>query len=275
MTAAKNNSFSDRALTGGEGGRIAPAEDLFAPDASSPAPKPAQKSASKADDKPHHLGHRDRLRTRFLEGGESALADYELVEMLLFLGIPRKDTKPLAKELIRAFHSFAGVMAADYEALAAVKGMTKSAAVTMKLVEAAAHRMMKKTLIGQPVLSSWSRLVEYLHATMAQEKKEHFRILFLDRKNNLIADEIQQTGTVDQTPVYPREILKRALHHAATAVVLVHNHPSGDPTPSQADIEMTKQIIVAANALDITVHDHLIVSRKGVTSMKSEGLIDA
>ncbi len=233
----------------------------------------AAQNGGQADDKPHHLGHRDRLRTRFVEGGGEALADYELIEMLLFLGIPRKDTKPLAKDLIKHFKSYEAVLATDYDDLAAFKGMTKNAAVALKLVQASAHRMLRASVMGEPVLNSWARLMDYLRATMAQEKREHFRILFLDRKNNLIADEVQQSGTVDQTPVYPREIVKRAIQLNATALILVHNHPSGDPSPSRADIDMTRQVVEAAKTLDIVVHDHIIVSRKGLTSLKNEGLM--
>lgn len=233
-------------------------------------PQPASPSKK---ERPHHTGHRDRLRNRFMDGGSAALADYELVEMLLFLGIPRKDVKPLAKTLLQRFGGYSALLAAAPEDLLAVKGMTRNAVVALKLVKESAQRMMKQDVLGQPVLNSWGRLMDYLYATMAEEKKEHFRILFLDRKNNLIADEIQQTGTVDQTPAYPREIVKRALELSATALILVHNHPSGDPAPSAADIEMTSQIMNAAKALEITVHDHVIISKKGYTSFKSEGLI--
>jgi DNA repair protein RadC len=202
------------------------------------------------------------------------MPDYEIVEMLLALGILRKDTKPLAKALLSQFKSFPTLLAADYDDLCAVKGMTKNAATGLKLVEASAKRMMQQDLIGKPILNSWSRLTDYLYATMAQEKKEHFRVLFLDRKNNLIADEIQQSGTVDQTPIYPREVLKRALELCATALILVHNHPSGDPSPSAQDIQMTNTVIDAAKALDMVVHDHIIVSQKGYTSMRNEGFLD-
>ena len=237
------------------------------------APQTEPTDDIKSKEKPHYAGHRDRLRQRFLDGGAQAVADYEIVEMLLFLGIPRKDTKPLAKDLLKTFKSYPAMLAADMEDLLNVKGMTKNAAIALKLVEESARRMMQQQVIGQPVLNSWGRLMDYLYATMAQEKREHFRILFLDRKNNLIADEIQQTGTVDQTPVYPREIVKRALQLSSTALILVHNHPSGDPSPSDADITMTKQIVEAAKALDITVHDHVIVSKTGYKSFKSEGLL--
>lgn len=221
----------------------------------------------------HRAGHRERLRERFMAGGGDALPDYEIVEMLLFLGIPRRDVKPLAKELLKIFKSYPALLAAEPEALMSVKGMTKNAVVALKLVQHSAHRMLKQDIIGQPVLNSWSRLIDYLHATMSQEKKEQFRILFLDRKNNLIADEVQQTGTVDNTPAYPREVVKRALELSATAIILVHNHPSGDHSPSDADLIMTKQIIKAAQTLDITVHDHVIISRNGHTSLRNEGLI--
>jgi DNA repair protein RadC len=224
-------------------------------------------------EKPHHTGHRDRLRERFMVGGADSVADYELIEMLLFLGIPRRDVKQLAKELLNQFKTYPALLSAEIEDLMAVKGMTRNAVVALKLVRESAQRMLKQDIMGQPVLNGWGRLIDYLHATMAEEKVEHFRVLFLDRKNNLIADEIQQTGTVDNTNAYPREIVKRALQLSSTAIILVHNHPSGDHTPSNADITMTKQIVKAAQALEIAVHDHVIISKKGYTSFKSEGLM--
>lgn len=235
---------------------------------------PSNTAQKKKDDKPHHIGHRERLRQRFLNGGAEALPDYELIELLLFLGIPRKDVKPLAKELLQRYKSYPAVLHADYDELVAIKGMTKNAAFSFKIVEASAKRMMQKSLMNQPVLNSWSRLMDYLHATMAQEQKEHFRILFLNKKNHLIADEVQQSGTVDQTPIYPREIVKRGLELSATALILVHNHPSGDPAPSAMDIDMTQKVVEASKALGIVVHDHIIVSKKGLCSMKNEGLMD-
>lgn len=224
------------------------------------------------DDQPHHAGHRDRLRERFLKGGVEAMADYEILELILFLALPRRDVKPLAKKLIASFGSFNGVFHASISQLAAF-GLSENTAIALKTIEAASFHLMKQDVMGQPILNSWSKLLDYIQATMGHETKENFRLLFLNKKNELIADETQQTGTVDHTPAYPREIVKRALELSATALILVHNHPSGDPTPSKADIEMTQAIIAAARPLGITIHDHLVVSRNGVTSMKSKGLM--
>lgn len=223
--------------------------------------------------KPHYHGHRDRLRARFLQGGVQALAEYEMVELLLFMAIPRKDIKPLAKDLIARFGSLAGVVNAPVAELEKIHGLSANAVTALKAVQAAAHLMMKQDMMNRPVLSSWSRLIEYCTATMAHEKREHFRILFLNKKNELIGDEIQQSGTVDHTPAYPREIMKRALELGATALILVHNHPSGDPNPSHADVEMTAAIIQAGKPFNIVIHDHIIVSGKGTTSFKTLGLL--
>ena len=222
---------------------------------------------------PHHTGHRDRLRERFAERGPDALADYELLELVLFSLIPRRDVKPLAKALIARFGDLQGVMQASPKELEAQEGISDKTAIALKAITALGTRAMKTELIGRPVLSNWTRLVDYCTATMAHEKREHFRILFLNRKNELLADEVQGSGTVDHTPAYPREIMKRALEHGATALILLHNHPSGDPNPSQADIDMTHKIIAAAHTFDITIHDHIIISRNGYSSMKSMGLI--
>ena len=230
-------------------------------------------AAVKKEDKPHYHGHRDRLRQRFLQGGADALADYELLELLLFMAIPRRDVKPLAKDLLARFGNFAGVINAPVADLEDFPGLSGNSVVAIKTVQEAARRMMKQEIMNKPVLSSWPRLVEYCTATMAHEKSEHFRILFLNKKNELIADEIQQTGTVDHTPAYPREIMKRALELSATAIILVHNHPSGDPQPSQDDIDMTWAIKAAGDPFKIIVHDHLIVSKNGTTSFKMQGLI--
>ena len=224
-------------------------------------------------DDPHHLGHRDRLRARFAEAGDEALADYELLELVLFRSIPRRDVKPLAKNLIRQFGSFAEVLAAPAARLRAVDGMGESAALDLKVVEAAARRLAKGAVAKRPVLSSWAGVLDYCRTAMAFAETEQFRILFLDKRNALIADEVQQSGTVDHTPVYPREVVKRALELVATAVILVHNHPSGDPTPSQADITMTRQIVDIAKPLGIAVHDHIIVGRDGHASFKGLRLI--
>lgn len=201
------------------------------------------------------------------------MPDYELLEMVLFAALPRRDTKPLAKALLARFGSFAEVIAAPRERLKDVPGAGESVAAQLKIVEAAAQRLARSKVIGRPALSSWAALLDYCTAAMARGAKEEFRVLFLDRKNVLIADEVQSKGTIDHTPVYPREIVKRALELSATAIILVHNHPSGDPTPSKADIDMTRDIVFAAKALGITVHDHLVIGRKGHASFKSLNLL--
>jgi DNA repair protein RadC len=226
-----------------------------------------------ADDKPHYLGHRQRLRDRFLAGGPDALPDYELLELLLFQARTRGDVKPLAKALIARFKSLAAVMAASPDELAEIDGVGEAAIVTIKTVQAAALRMTRQELIDRPVINSWKKLIDYCHAAMAHEKVEQFRLLFLDGKNALIADEVQQKGTVNHTPVYVREVVKRALELGASAIVMVHNHPSGDPSPSKDDIAMTKEVASAADKLGIALHDHLIIGRKGHASLKSMGLI--
>jgi len=218
-------------------------------------------------------GHRTRLRARFLKGGAEAMPDYELLELTLFAAIPRRDTKPLAKALLKRFGSFAEVIAAPRERLLEIEGVGDSVANHLKIVEAAAQRLAKTKVLGRPALSSWSALLDYCTAAMARSEKEEFRVLFLDRKNHLIADEVQNRGTVDHTPVYPREIIKRALELGASSIILVHNHPSGDPTPSKADIAMTREIAGAAKALSIAVHDHLVIGRAGHASFKSLGLL--
>lgn len=223
--------------------------------------------------KPHYEGHRARLKARFADAGPDALADYELLELLLFMAIPRRDVKPLAKSLLARFGGIENVFAAPIDDLAALEGMTESAAIALKSVQAVANRMMQASIIKQPVLSSWQRLLDYCHAVMAREKVEQFRVLYLNRKNILVADEVHQTGTVDQSAVFPREIVGRALAHGATAIILVHNHPSGDPTPSEADITLTFDIVRAMEPLGITVHDHLIIAKTGHTSFKKTGLL--
>jgi DNA repair protein RadC len=228
---------------------------------------------SDGEDEPHYLEHRQRLRARFLAGGADALPDYELMELLLFGAIPRRDVKPLAKALIAKFGDFADAIAAPIEKLIEIDGIKEATAIQLKVIEAAALRLSKMRLLNRPVLSSWNVLLDYCAAAMARAPQEEFRVLFLDRKNVLIADEVQSQGTVDHTPVYPREIVRRALEHSASAMILVHNHPSGDPTPSRADIEMTQEIVAAARALRIAVHDHLVVGRGGTASFKALGLL--
>jgi len=230
-------------------------------------------SADKNIKKPHYHGHRDRLRQRFVQGGAEALADYELVELILFMAIPRQDVKPIAKDLLATFGDLPSLFNAPVDQLSQVKGISENTAIALKAVTATAHRLLRQEIMQKPLLNNWSRLLDYCQATMVHEQKEHFRILFLNKKNELIADEVQQSGTVDHTPAYPREIMKRALEVGATALVLVHNHPSGDPTPSAADVDMTHAILAAAKPFDIVVHDHIIVSRRGYKSFKSEGLM--
>lgn len=222
--------------------------------------------------KPHYSGHRDRLRERFLNAPDS-LPDYELLELLLFMAIPRKDVKPIAKALIDKFKDMNGVLNASLNDLQRIDGISHNSAVAIRAIRAAGLRLLQQNVMGRPVLTSWQRLVEYCQAAMANENKEQFRLIFLNKKNEVMADEVQQEGTVDFTPAYPREIMKRALEIGATAMILVHNHPSGDPTPSDADVQLTKQIIAAAKPFDIVIHDHLIVSRNGVNSFKTLGLM--
>jgi len=220
---------------------------------------------------PH--GHRSRMRDKLLTRGPDALADYEVLEMLLFFAFKTGDTKPLAKSLINRHGSFARVMAAPTEQLLATQGLGPHSVSALKLVQAAALRMMRAEVIEQPVLGNWDALIGYLNAALAREKVEQFRVLFLDPKNRLIADEAQARGTVNHTPVYPREVVKRALELHATALILVHNHPSGDPTPSRADLEMTRQVQEAAATLEIVVHDHLILGNGKHVSFRRDGLL--
>jgi DNA repair protein RadC len=225
------------------------------------------------DEKDDKSGHRARLRERFVKGGADAMPDYEMLELVLFAAVPRRDTKPLAKALIARFGSFAEVIAAKRERLLEMPGVGESVVNQLKIVEAAAQRLAKGKVIGRPALSSWAALLDYCMASMARSQNEEFRVLFLDRKNVLVADEVQSRGTVDHAPVYPREIVRRAMEHGASAIILVHNHPSGDSTPSRADIDMTREIAAAAKALKIAVHDHLVIGRHGHASFKSLGLL--
>jgi DNA repair protein RadC len=240
---------------------------------SSSLKKRAKLTGGPTDIGSHYHGHRERLRNRFRDGGEAALADYEVLELLLFRLIPRRDTKPIAKALIDRFGTLGGVIGAPAALLQEVKGIGEAVALDLKLVATVSQRMLKSELRGKQVLASWSSVIDYCHTAMAYESREQFRILFLDKRNALIADEIQGRGTVDHTPVYPREVVKRALELSATALILVHNHPSGDPTPSRADIDMTKMIIDTAKPLGITVHDHIIIGKDGHASLKGLRLI--
>lgn len=223
--------------------------------------------------KPHYLAHRERLRKRFREGGAQSLSDYELLKLVLFRAMPRRDTKPLAKAILARFGTFADAMNAPEDRLLEVPGLGDAAVTEIKLVRAAAMRLMRGEVLERPVLSSWQGVLDYCRAAMSFEAKEQLRILFLDKRNQIIADEIQQEGTVDHTPVYVREVVKRAHELSATAIVLVHNHPSGDPTPSRADIEMTKQTVAAAKPLGVAIHDHIIVGKQGHASFRGLGLI--
>ncbi|MCR4282349.1 MAG: DNA repair protein RadC [Bauldia sp.] len=227
----------------------------------------------KGGEHPHFHGHRERLKARFHDAGSETLADYELLELILFQAVPRRDTKPLAKALLVRFGSFSEVLAAPDAQLMEVPGVGETVAHHLKVVKAAAQRFARDPLRDRTVLDSWKAVIDYCKAAMAYEPIEQFRILFLDKRNQLIADEVQQRGTVDHTPVYPREVVKRALELSATAIILVHNHPSGDPTPSSADIQMTKQVVDTAKPLGIVVHDHIIVGRTGHASFKGLKLI--
>ncbi len=219
--------------------------------------------------------HRSRMRQKLLTAGAAALADHELLEMALFLALPRRDTKPVAYRLLARFGSFANAISAPCGEIAAVEGMGEASAAALKIVQAAAQRLARAEIIGRPVLSHWDALMAYLNGVMARERVEQFRILFLDNRNRLIADEAQAKGTVNHTPVYPRDVVKRALEVQAAAIILAHNHPSGDPTPSRDDILMTRQIVEAARTLSITVHDHVIIGNGVWLSFRKEGLLDA
>jgi DNA repair protein RadC len=222
---------------------------------------------------PHYHGHRKRLRARFRQAGAQGLAEYELLELVLFRALPRRDVKPIAKKLLEKFGSFAEVISAPPARLAEVSGLGEEAITDLKIVQAAANELLRGGLRQKPVLSSWSAVLDYCRTAMAYADKEELRVLYLDKKNQLIADERAQVGTIDHTPVYPREVVKRALELSASALILVHNHPSGDPSPSRADVEMTQQVVEAARALGIALHDHIIVGRQGHASFKALGLI--
>lgn len=225
-----------------------------------------------AEAKDHRHGHRQRLRERLLAGGESALADYEILELLLMFAIPRRDVKPLAKTLITTFRSYSAVLAADAESLMSVPGMGESAAAVIKAVQASSAVLAKADAKSRPTLSNWSAVQAYLQTQMAGLAREQFRLLFLDRKNQLLGDEVMSDGTVDHTAVYPREVVRRALANNATALILVHNHPSGIAEPSKADIEMTRELDKACSAIGIQIHDHIIVAKNGQSSLRDMGL---
>ena len=218
-------------------------------------------------------GHRARMRTKLLTGGSDGMLDHELLEMVLFLALPRRDTKPLARALLDRFASFAGVIAAPLADLSAIDGLGEAAIAALKTVQAAAVRLVRAEVVKRDVLNNWERLMDYLQAAMSRERVEQLRVLFLDNRNRLLADEQQSRGTVNHTPVYPREVVKRALELRATAIILVHNHPSGDPTPSREDISMTREIKAVATGLDIALHDHIIIGAGAPYSFRREGLL--
>ena len=218
-------------------------------------------------------GHRDRMRARLLRAGADALADYELLEMVLYIALPRRDTKPLARALLAEFGSFPAICAAPVTALLAIDGIGEAAAATLKVVQAAALRLARGELADRPLLGNWDRLIGYLTAVLAREKTEQCRVLFLNNRNRLIADEVMGRGTVNHTPIYPREVVRRALELQATALILVHNHPSGDPRPSPEDVAMTREVKQAAALLGITLHDHVIIGNGAWCSLRREGVL--
>jgi len=223
--------------------------------------------------KPHYHGHRQRVRDRYLGGGADAMPDYELIELLLLAAVPRRDVKPIAKRLIDRFGSLAKAVNADMGELKSLTGLSETSLITLKIVKDAALRMAKQQAMTEPLLNTWDRLLDYVTAAMAPEKTEQLRLIFLNKRSRLIAEEVQQRGTIDHTPAYPREVVQRALELGASALVLAHNHPSGDPTPSRADIEMTETIKRALSGVNIVLHDHLIVTRSRTASFKSLGLL--
>jgi DNA repair protein RadC len=233
----------------------------------------AAMAGASGDGQPHYWGHRERLRQRFLTGGHDSMPEYELLEMILFNAIPRIDVKPLAKKLLEAFGDLNGVVATSEHRLLQVPGTTPKLYFQLRLVEAVAHRMARARVMKRSVISSWEALMSYCKTVMAHRDTEQFRILFLDQKNVLVADEAQAKGTINHVPVYPREVVKRALELNTTAIILVHNHPSGDPTPSRADIDMTQQIQQACDAIGVVVHDHVIIGKETDASFRSLGLI--
>ena len=253
---------------------FAPADDDVRPVSPALPVDTAGVAAARRSRTPSYIAdHRARLRDRFMQGGAAAMPDYELLELVLFRAVPRQDMKPLARRLLDRFGDFNRVLSAEPARLADVDGVGPAVITELKIVAAAAQRLARSRVMQRPVLTSWDALVDYCHTAMAHGAVEQFRILFLDRKNVLIADEEQARGTVDHVPVYPREIVRRALELNASALILVHNHPSGDPTPSEADITMTQRIVQAAETLGIVVHDHLIIGKDRELSFRATGMI--
>ncbi|HWA00271.1 MAG TPA: DNA repair protein RadC [Caulobacterales bacterium] len=247
--------------------------DTTAPSLSAPRAAPNKASGVKAEAKPHYHDHRARLRERFEQAGAEALADYEILELLLFRVIPRRDTKPLAKALIQRFGDLSAVLGAPANLIAEVEGAGPAVAAELKVIQAVIERAGRAELKQRTIIGSWSQLVNYCRTSMAHAPREQFRVIFLDVKNQLIADEVLNEGTVDHAPVYPREVARRALELSAASVILVHNHPSGDPSPSAADVQITREIVAAAKAVGVRVHDHLVVGRNGASSFKTLGLL--
>ncbi len=227
-----------------------------------------------APDRPDYLGHRERLREKFLEQGPDALADYEIIELLLTLARPRIDCKPIAKALLRQFGSLPAVMAAHPDALRKVDDVGESTIVALKLVQATAQRMLKREVLDKPVLDSWNKVLDYCHSAMAHQREEQLRLLFLDGRNALVADEIQSKGTVNHTPLYVREVVRRALELGASALIMAHNHPTGDPSPSRDDIALTREVRNALKVVGVSLHDHIVIGRKGHCSLRSMNVID-
>ena len=250
-----------------QGSEFSESPMLFDLEEATPVPLPTGKLPSYIKD------HRKRLRARFMDGGAAALPDYEMLELVLFRAIPRQDVKPIARLLLETFGDFNRVLSAPADRLAQVQGVGQAVIVELKIVEAAAHRLSRAKVLQRHVISGWDAVLDYCHTTMSHRETEQFRVLYLDRKNTLIADEEQAKGTVDHVPVYPREVVKRALELNASSLILVHNHPSGDPTPSQDDISMTTQIASAAQALGITLHDHIIVGKSTELSFQASGYL--